>query len=73
MKKIISLLISVLIIASTAYAAPIYEYKNEETIYKGITHTSYSRLYSDRNVKFDVIKADLNHSHLKCGEPYHLL
>ena len=65
MKKIISLLISVLIIASTAYAAPIYEYKNEETIYKGITHTSYSRLYSDRNVKFDVIKADLNHSHLK--------
>ncbi len=65
MKKVYAIIISILIITSTAYAAPIYEYKNENEIYNGITHTTYRRLYSDRNLKFDVIKADLNQTHLK--------
>ena len=65
MKKIISLILTILIATSTVSAAPIYEYKNEETIYNGITHIAYNRLYSDKNVKFDVIRADLNKSHLK--------
>lgn len=65
MKKILSLILIMLMVASTAGAAPIYEYKNEETIYNGITHTTYRRLYSSKNVKFDVIKADLNKSYLQ--------
>ena len=65
MKRIVSLILTVLMVASTVNAAAIYEYKSEEIIYNGITHTAYSRLYSTKNVKFDVIKADLNKSHLK--------
>ncbi len=65
MKKIFSLLFCFLIVATSTVAAPVYEYKNQEEIYSGITHTTYRRLYSDRNVKFDVIKADLNKDFLK--------
>lgn len=65
MKKTITLLLCFLMVATTAFASPIYEYKTQEEIYSGITHTTYRRLYSDRNVKFDVIKADLNKKFLK--------
>lgn len=65
MKKTLTLLLCFLMLTTNAFASPIYEYKNQEEIYSGITHTTYRRLYSDRNVKFDVIKADLNKSFLK--------
>ncbi len=65
MKKFISLIICILLLSTTVIASPVYEYKTQEKLYSGITHTSYRRLYSDRDVTFNVVKVDLNKSFLK--------
>ena len=61
MKKIISAIcVAVLIINTSAFAGHIYSYEENVPISKSISLTKVKKFYSDRNISYSVIKADLS-------------
>ena len=64
MKRIISLLLSFLIIGTTAFAAPLYSEENEEILTKGVTLKTFRRFYGDYALGINVVTADLTNKDL---------
>lgn len=62
MKKILSLILSVIIIASSTaiYAKPIYSYKETTPVTNSIELTKVKEFYSGYNISYSYIKADLS-------------
>ncbi|MBQ7901820.1 MAG: phosphodiester glycosidase family protein, partial [Clostridia bacterium] len=59
MKKIAIVLALILTICTTAYAAPLYKYEDVTPISDSITLTKVREFYSDYNISYSYIKADL--------------
>ena len=64
MKKIISLLISVFMLTSTACAVPVIEQVEEDTLIRGVEYKNIKGLYESGWQDIHIVTADLSQKHL---------
>lgn len=72
MKKIISIILALLLLCSSICAAEVFSFTESIPIAEGITLTKVKSFYSDHNISYSYIKADLSNPNvgLKLLTPY---